>query len=94
MNRPIAPDLDGYPDTRMATPNELRKMLHDAIRCGAQEKTENRRLRSALQEIAKQKILDEVEDPVCCDYEEGYTQCVEVARAAIKGENSEFSSKL
>lgn len=47
MNRPIDPDLDGFPDTRMATPNELRKMLHDAIRRGAEEKTENRALRKA-----------------------------------------------
>jgi hypothetical protein len=42
---------------------------------------------AALREIAKQKILDEVEDSVCCDFEDGYTQCVEVARAAISAEN-------
>ena len=40
-------------------------------------------LLEALENIAKQKILDEVEDPVCCDFEDGYTTCVEVARAAI-----------
>jgi hypothetical protein len=40
-------------------------------------------LLDALENIAKQKILDEVEDPVCCDFEDGYTTCVEVARAAI-----------
>jgi predicted transcriptional regulator len=40
-------------------------------------------LMEALENIAKQKILDEVEDPVCCDFEDGYTTCVEVARAAI-----------
>lgn len=43
---------------------------------------------AALREIAKQKILDEVEDPVCCDFEDGYTQCVEVARAYLSLENS------
>lgn len=49
------------------------------------------KLEAALREIAKQKILDEVEDPVCCDYEEGYTACVEIARAAISPTNSKHS---
>ena len=43
---------------------------------------------AALREIAKQKILDEVEDPVCCDFEDGYTQCVEVARSYLSSENT------
>lgn len=47
----------------------------------------------ALKEIAKQKILDEVEDPVCCDFEEGYTACVEIARAALNSVNSGSSGR-
>jgi uncharacterized protein YukE len=55
------------------------------IEQGRREAVERQRdeLMEALEDIAKQKILDEVEDPVCCDFEDGYTTCVEVARAAI-----------
>lgn len=60
MSRPIDPDLDGFPDTRMATPNELRKMLHDAIRRGAEERTENRRLREWI------ALAAPVMESACC----------------------------
>lgn len=52
MNRPIDPDLDGYPDMRKMSPSDLRKALIKAITYAAQEQTENRRLKKAIRESA------------------------------------------
>lgn len=94
MNRPIDPDIDDNPRIPPSWSwQDIAAELRKERRRYAEERTENRKLRAALQEIAKQKILDEVEDPVCADYEDGYTTCVEVARAAIKGENANMEAR-
>jgi hypothetical protein len=58
MNRPIDPDLDGYPDTRKMDAPALRKALMHAIREAAEEKTENRRLRRTIASVRSQ--LEEI----------------------------------
>lgn len=48
---------------------------------------DNARLREALEEIARQKLTDELEteaDVEYADFEEGYDCCIRRARAALK----------
>lgn len=65
MNRPIDPDLDGYPDTRKMDAPALRKALMHAIREAAEEKTENRRLRRTIE-----AVRSKLEDIVCTEGED------------------------
>lgn len=69
MNRPIDPDLDGYPDTRKMDTPALRKALMHAIREAAEEKMENRRLKEQTARLTRddnrlEVLVDELEDQI------------------------------
>lgn len=69
MNRPIDPDLDGYPDTRKLDAPALRKALMAAIREAAEEKTENRQLKRTVERLTKEVnrlelLVDQLEDKI------------------------------
>jgi hypothetical protein len=75
---PASDDGEGY------SAHQMMDALHEhESEVDAAHQAEIARLRHALAEIARQKLIDEMDDPTVGDFEEGYEACVSRARAAL-----------